>query len=145
MLRSEDRPTVARESKHIHAPVNPSKLLAEITNCSSCLSRGGCWSGLRGPEPQSSLLCLSCIPEELGPWGVFPGPGLYVPTQSRLCQHVPLVSLLEMYQEKGETSFILSDLKGAPFLCPQALCEQVKLASERFGIFHKIECDNDII
>lgn len=91
MLRTEDRPTVARESKHIPAPVNPSKLLAEITNCSSCLSWRGCWSRLGGGgvgggrATEQPPLPLSWAPEGMGHLGIYLGPGLDVPKLSRLC------------------------------------------------------------
>lgn len=77
MLRAQDGPTVAIESKHGHAPVNPGKCLSGMTSSSFCWDwpeyvtkqassasvrvpspLGGSslpWSALEGPKPEPSL------------------------------------------------------------------------------------------
>lgn len=125
MLRTEDRPTVARESKHIHAPVNPSKLLAEITNCSSCLSWQGRRSRLRRVEAQShkagSPTSVSRAPEETGHLGVCSGPGLDVSKPNRPCQCVShWFHTWKCPKRRGDQ--LHSDLKGLISLTPRFLC-----------------------
>lgn len=146
MLRTEDRPTVARESKHIPASVNPSKLLAEITNCNSCLSWWGCWSRLGrgcggGRATEQPPLLLSHVPEEMGHLGVVSGPvwmflsiaGSANWFHARKCPK----------RKRNPASFFWS--QGVSLPNPYFLCVQVKFASERTGFFHKIDCDSYII
>ena len=142
MLRTEDRPTVARESKHIPASVNPSKLLAEITNCSSSLSWWGCWSrwgwGWQGAEPQSSLLCFLVMSQRR--WVTWDG------SQDLVWMFLSIADSANWFharkcpkRKRNLASFFWSQGFSLPY--PYSLCVQVKFSSEKTGIFHKIDCD----
>lgn len=124
MLRTEDRPTAVRESKHIHAPVSPSKLLAEITNCSSCLSRRRCWSplGVGQSHGAASSASVICAPWEMGHLGVRSGPAWDIPKQSALCQHVPIGFTLGNFPKEEGTSFILLIYRGPSPIPLCSLC-----------------------
>ena len=145
MLRTEDRPTVARESKHMPAPVNPSKRLAEITNCSSCLSWQGCWSklGWGGAEPQSSNPLPQSVVSQRR-WVT------WEPAQDPVWMFLSVADSANWFHawkcpKRRGNQLPSLDLKGVPLPYPRTPRVQVKFASERIGIFHKIDCDHYII